>query len=253
MSVVFSDPRSGNTNLTYLVTDSNGNYTYTNPDATLKEIQQAFTVLLLDINSFNKATSSEDMDKYSLNILNDLQGIVTTINPCANSNLPNKCSSPQCIYVAEVQLLYISLLVILNEITNVTLKKSYDFLAFYATNYISAPITSNQINLISNSSTKYSLCNTSAFNGSWQPPSDDPKRAAAFAAVTARANSKLQTVQNNNQLHNLMYIAIALVLIIIFIVIVKNTFFNGSKTSSEVIKKIGGMLRPGPPSYVRLV
>jgi len=243
MSVTFSDPRNSPA-FTFLNTNSNGVYTYNNPDATLQSIQAAFNVLLTDINSFNNATSTADLDKYSLNILNDLQSIVTFITPCASSTTINKCSTTMCTYVGEIQLAYVFFQIVLTDLTNPDSKKTYDFLPFYAQNYLAKVITDNSSNLIPGQTTSYALCSSTKF----QPPSTNPDMAAAYAALTARENSKLVTVQNTNTAFNLIYVAIALLILIVVIYIVKIMFFN----TKNITKKIGG-LRPGPPNYVRLV
>jgi hypothetical protein len=248
MSVIFSDPRNNLHFFTYLATDTKGEYTYNNPDITLQTIQKAFNVLLADINGFNNSTSMADLDKYSLNILNDLQGIVTSIESCASNQTPSKCDTTICKYVGEIQLAYTFFQVILTDITNPDSKQKYDFLPFYAQNYLVKPITDNPSNIIPGGDPKnpqYSLCNSSRY----QPPSDDPKMKAAYEVLIARQNEKLQSVQNNNALYNLMYVAIALLAVVIIIYIIKIMFFNGSTST----KKIGGMLRPGMPSYVRSV
>ena len=248
MSVIFSDPRNNKNFFTYLATDTKGNYTYNNPDITLQTIQKAFNVLLADINGFNNSTTIQDLDKYSLNILNDLQGIVTSIEPCASNQTPAKCDTTICKYVGETQLAYTFFQIILSDITNPESKQKYDFLPFYAQNYLVKPITDNSSNIIPAGDIKnpqYSLCYTSRY----QPPSNDPKMKAAYEALTARQNEKLQTVQNSNTLYNLMLGAVVLLAVVIILYIVKIMFFSGSTTT----KKIGGMLRPGLPSYVRLV
>ena len=246
MSVTFSDPRNNTALFTYLATDTKGNYTYNNPDATLQSIQKAFNVLLADINGFNSATATADLNKFALNIINDLQGIVLFITPCANSTIPNKCNTTMCTYVAETQLVYVFFQLILTDITIPDSKKKYSFLPFYASNYLVKPITDNSTNLIPGKIDKsYALCSSSTY----QPPSDNPDMAAAYASLTATETAKLQTVQESNTLYNLMYIAIALLAVVIILYIVKIMFFSGSTTT----KKIGGYLRPGIPSYVRLV
>ena len=246
MSVTFSDPRNNSALFTYLATDTNGNYTYNNSDATLQSIQKAFNVLLADINGFNNATATADLNKFALNIINDLQGIITFITPCASSTTPNKCSTAMCTYVAETQLAYTFFQIVLSAITNPESKKKYDFLPFYAQNYLSKPITDNSTNLIPGSTNKsYALCGDTKY----QPPSDNPDMAAAYAALTATETAKLQTVQDSNTMYNLMYGAIALLAIVIILYIVKIMFFSNPTTT----KKIGGYLRPGPPSYVRFV
>jgi hypothetical protein len=248
MSVIFSDPRNNPKFFTYFATDTKGEYTYNNPDITLQTIQKAFNVLLADINGFNNSTSVQDLDKYSLNILNDLQGIVTAIESCASNQTPTKCDTTICKYVGEIQLVYTFFQIVLTDITRPDSKQNYDFLAFYAQNYLVKPITDNPSNIIPAGDPKnpqYSLCYTSRY----QPPSNDPKMKAVYDALIARQNAKLQTVQNNNTLYNLMLGAVVLLAVVIIIYIVKIMFFNGSTTT----KKIGGMLRPGPPSYVRLV
>lgn len=245
MSVTFSDPRNNTALFTYLATDTKGNYTYTNPDATLQSIQKAFDLLVANINSFNSATATADLNKYALNIINNLQGIITFITPCASSTTPNKCNTTMCTYVAEIQLVYVFFQVILTDITNPESKKKYDFLPFYASNYLAKPITDNSTNLIPGSTNKsYSLCSDSRY----QPPSDNPEMIAAYAALTATETAKLQTVQDTNMLYNLMYGAIALLAIVIILYIIKIMFFNNPTST----KKIGG-LRPGLPSYVRYV
>jgi hypothetical protein len=246
MSVTFSDPRNNSALFTYLATDTKGNYTYNNPDATLKSIQKAFDVLLADINGFNGATTTADLNKYALNIINDLQGIITFITPCASGDIPNKCNTTMCTYVAETQLAYVFFEVILTDITNPDSKKNYDFLPFYASNYLAKPITDNLNNLIPGSIDKsYALCSDTKY----QPPSDNPDMAAAYAALTATETTKLQTTQDSNNLYNLMYVAIALLAVVIIIYIVKIMFFS----NPIITKKIGGYLRPGIPSYVRSV
>ena len=247
MSVTFSDPRNNSKLLTYLLTDNNGNYTYSNPDLSLQSIQKAFNVLYTDINGFNNATATADSDKYALNILGDLQGIVAFITQCSDNKNPqsDKCILPMCKYVQEIQLIYIYFLTILTSITQTETKKSYDFLSFFGQNYLATLVTNNSNNLQLGTDNTYKLCGGPTI----YPVSDDPKMKAAYDALTARQNAKLQTVQNSNNLYNLMYGAIALLAIVIILYIVKIVFFSGSTKT----KKIGGMLRPGIPNYVRLV
>ena len=243
MSVHFSDPRNSPAFI-YLNTDSNGNYTYINPDSTLKSIQAAFNVLLADINGFNNATLLPDLDRYSIGILNDLQGIVTFITPCASATTINKCSTTMCTYVGEIQLAYVFFQIVLTDLTNSEAKSAYDFLPFYAQNYIAKVITYNSSNLVLGQNTSYSLCSQTKY----QPPSTNPTMEAKYAALTSKENTKLVTVQNTNTVFNLIYVAIALLILIVVIYIVKIMFFN----TKNITKKIGG-LRPGPPNYVRLV
>jgi hypothetical protein len=247
MSVTFSDPRNDPKLLTYLLTDNNGNYTYSNPDLSLQSIQKAFNVLYTDINGFNNATATVDLDKYALNILGDLQGIVAFITPCSDNKNPqsDKCILPMCKYVQEIQNIYIFFLTRLTSITQTEKKKSYDFLSFFGQNYLATLITNNSNNLQLATDNKYVLC----FGPTIYPVSDDPKMKAVYDELMARQNAKLQTVQTSNNLYNLMYGAIALLAIVIILYIVKIVFFSGSTKT----KKIGGMLRPGPPNYVRLV
>ena len=248
MSVTFSDPRNNSRLYTYLLTDTNGNYTYPNPDLSLQSIQKAYNVLYADINGFNNATTTADLDKYALNILTDLKGIVNFITLCSdNKNTQSeKCKSSMCAYIQETQLVYIFFLTILTSITQTETKKSYDFLSFFGQNYLATLVTNNSNNLQLGTDNTYKLCGGPTI----YPVSDDPKMKAAYDALTARQNAKLETVQNSNTLYNLMYGAVALLAVVIILYIVKIVFFSDSSNNT---KKIGGMLRPGIPSYVRLV
>lgn len=261
MSVAFSDPRNSPA-LVYLNTNASGNYTYPNPDNRLQIIQQAFSVLLEDMNSFNNSTNVIDLDHYAQNILADFEGIITLITPCANNPSITKCGPPiisDCLYVAEIQLAYVLFYTTLSSLTQAA-RNQYDFLSFYANNYLTSAIINIPSNLqfgsVNLDSTdcpqgKYSLCPMGQQYYCFT--TNSPSLTAKYEALLARETSKAVIVQQSNTSFNLLFVALALLIVIVIICIIKNMIFSNSTTSSKVIKKIGGMLRPGPPSYVRLV
>ena len=261
MSVAFSDPRN-NVALVYLRTNESGKYTYPNPDNRLQIIQKAFSVLLDDMKSFNNSTNVVDLDNYALSILADFEGIITLITPCAKNPSITKCGPPiitDCVYVAEIQLLYVLFYATLSSLTQAA-RNQYDFLSFFANNYLTSAIINIPSNLqfgsINPDSTdcpqgKYSLCPMGQQYYCFT--TNSPSLTAKYEELRKRSTLKVVTVQRRNTSFNLLFIALILLMVIVIICIIKNMFFSNSTTSFKVIKKIGGMLRPGPPSYVRLV
>jgi len=216
------DPRLENPILyLYLAIDSDGNSRYINPDAKLQNILSILNTLLTNIQSFNTENSNtHNLDVLALAIYNNINSLLDNIKPCANSKDTMKCNQDICKYSKELQVIIISYVPILSQITSPKNKKKYQFIYFYAQYYINNIITSNPSN--QKSDRKFYLCSTS----SYQPRSEDPIMKAQYDVLMENANIELVTTQDSVNTYYLLIVAGVLFAIIIVICIIKFTFFN---------------------------
>ena len=202
------------------------------------------------------------LDTSASNIQNSFNKITDIIMPCIKDTTPYdnpnpRCSLPQCMWVNEVEMLFMDYLPIIIMMTNSNVKEQYQFLSFFIIQNLVDSITSNTTNYSASDNTYY-LCSSNENPSGYKKREPDPKLSAAYNALIKKMNTQLKnkdTRQTDTAWINfLLYIVLPIVIFIVLILLYvkyakKSESITPSSsenvpvlnvTSSEPLPKSGG-------------
>ena len=242
-TVDITDPRLNSNEFTYLQVDSSGKYLNTNPDSTLKNLQNYVSIIYNNIVLFNNENSNvNNLNRYAIIINTNITNIINIATPCIQdkTDVNIKCALEKCKYMNEIQNILLEFELILTNITiGNDIKNKYDFLPFFTQYNFVSVITANPSNK-NISIDKYILCNTITY----LPISDNPELQEKFQALLAeKTATQTEVIQANNTqflIKILIYVFVCVVIYIIFIFVVKK-YFSNKQDIKKISKLVGGV------------
>jgi hypothetical protein len=194
-------------------------------------------------NEIDNTTDLTKLDTSASNIQNSFNKITDIIMPCIKDTTPYdnpnpRCSLPQCMWVKEVELLFMDYLPIIIMMTQNGVKEQYQFLSFFIIQNLVESITSNNTNYSISDNTYY-LCSSAENPSGYKKREPEPKLSSAYNALMKKMNTQLtnkdtrqaDTAWINFLLYIILPIVIFIVLILLYVKYAKKSELT--TTSSE--------------------
>jgi len=237
---IITDPRLSQ-NYKYLIVDSSGKYLVSTNDQILGNLQNYVNIIYNNLVLFNNEnTNTNNLDKYSIIINNNVNKILEIVKPCIEEAEDPffKCTTDKCKYMSDVQNILLDYELLLNSIITGDIKKKYDFLPFFIHYNFVKLITDNKSNKNLSITSAFILCNST----NYYKPIDNPELQQQFEALMAqKLDTQTQVVEANKMefiLKILIYIFVSIIAFVIFAFLLKKYYLN----KKEVNKVVGGLL-----------
>jgi len=216
-------------------------------DPLAKQVVTSYTNIYNNSKIINDSSDINIMDTAAIAIDNEFTKIIKLAEPCASISNENKCSTPVCNYVSDMEKLFVDFVIVTASIEGLNTdknKENYQFIPFLMTYRFSNMVINNpnNQNMFANG-IKYNLCSDTSF----QPSGLTPSLSDTYNALLKRMNKQEVTVAARVETHTtnnfLSYIllptVILIVLLLIYIQYKKRTELNelAMKAAMAALKK----------------
>jgi hypothetical protein len=192
-------------------------------DPVAKQAVTSYTNIYNNAKIINDSNTIPIMDAAALVIDNEFTKIIKLVEPCASISNENKCSTPICNYVSDIERLFVDFNILVASISGLNTdsnKQNYQFVPFLMTYRFSNVIINNPNNQnMFADGIQYNLCSDTVF----KPSGLAPSLSAEYNALLKRMNKQELVVAERVETHTtnnfLLYILLPTVVLIVLLLI----------------------------------
>jgi hypothetical protein len=192
-------------------------------DPVAKQVVTSYTAIYNNAKIINDSKDITLMDSAAIAIDNEFSKIIKLVEPCASISNDNKCSTPICNYVSDMERLFVDFNILVASISGLNsdpIKQNYQFIPFLMTYRFSNVIINNpnNQNMFANG-IQYNLCSDTVF----KPSGLTPSLSDTYNALLKRMNKQELVVAARVETHTtnifLLYILLPTVILIVLLLI----------------------------------
>jgi hypothetical protein len=192
-------------------------------DPNAKQIVNSATSIYNNIIIFSTSNDVPALDNSILDIQDKFNDLISLATPCSSISNADKCSTPICNFVSDIEKIYLDLFIMLSGLTafNQKSKENYSFITFFMTYYFSNMVISNpnNQNRFALPKVQYLLCSGTTYQPAGLTPSQTTQYNALMSRMTKQRTTTVVRQETNNSKQFLLYILLPTVVFIILVLL----------------------------------